>query len=100
MASDYIKIVRTDSAAVHAQKVLTAVAQVRALQQTLVEIIGIARHNFDDSVNPPDFTAFEALFGVPPGKGQQVFTYLDGTRGVLNGEFQNNNAISLMEQVG
>lgn len=100
MANDFIKINRTDTSATHAQKILTAVAQVRAAKTTLDEIIGIARHNFNDGVSPVDFSQFEALFGIPTGKGDEVFTFLDGTRGVLTGEFQNSNAISLIESVG
>ena len=100
MPADFIKIARNDSTATHAPKIIAAVQQARSLKQMLDEIIGIARHNFNDAVNPPDFSAFEALFGVPTGKGQAVFTHLDGLRGSFTGEFQTNAGVTLIESVG
>lgn len=97
--SDYIKINRTDSAATQANLILTAVSQIRALKNTLDAAIGIGYHNFDAG-SPPDFTQFETLFGVPTGKGNAVFDLLNGTRLALTGAAQNDNAITLMEQVG
>jgi hypothetical protein len=98
MAADFIKITRTDSSATHAPKILNAVAQVRQALTTLQEIVDIGYHNF--TTNPDDFTAFEALFGIPEGQGSAVFTLINGTRGVLRGEFQNANALDLISRVG
>lgn len=48
----------------------------------------------------PDFSVLETLWGVPAGSGQTVFNLVNGSRGVMNGEFQNNNVIELTERVG
>lgn len=100
MANDFIKIKRTDTAATHSTKILQAVSQTRQLMATLDEIIGIAYHNFDTTPDPDDFSQFETLFGIPEGSGEAVFTLLNGTRGVLRGDFQNANALDLISKVG
>ena len=96
--NDFIAVIRTDSAAVNSGKILTAVAQVRAALSTLQEIVDVGYHNF--TTNPDDFTAFEKLFGIPTGHGQEVFTLINGTRGALKGEFQNANAVDLINRIG
>lgn len=97
--SDFIKIDRTNSAATHAPVILTAVAQARALKETLDKAIDIGYHNFDAGP-PADFTDFETLFGVPTGEGQAVFDILNGARNAMLGTQQTDSAITLMNQIG
>jgi hypothetical protein len=74
-----------------------------ALAQVLMQgpiLLDIANHNFDDSVNPPNFAAFEMLFGIPTGTGQAVFDMINGTMGALTGTMQNSQAVTLVSRVG
>lgn len=97
--SDFIKIDRTTSTATHAPLILRAVNQARALKETLDEIIAIGYHNFDAGP-PSDFTNFEALFGVPPDKGQAVFDIMNGGKNSMEGTQQTDALITLMNQIG
>jgi hypothetical protein len=97
--SDFIQIDRTTSTATHAPLILRAVSQARALKETLDAAIAIGYHNFDAGP-PSDFTPFEALFGVPPTKGQAVFDILNGAKNAMEGTQQTDSAITLMNQIG
>lgn len=46
-----------------------------------------------------DFTSVEAICGIPTGTGQTVFDLVNGTRGAMDGSFQNANAIELMNRL-
>jgi hypothetical protein len=99
MAADFIKIVRNNSNATHAQRMLNAVAQVRSALTVLEEIQGLGYRMFD--AGPPvDFEVFEQTFGVPEGAGQTVFDLVNGTVLALKGEAQNANATELITRVG
>lgn len=96
MAADYIKIIRTDTAAVQATTLISAIQQVRNAVTALQQVKDIADHNFATT----NFTAFEALFGVPTGSGQTVYDLINGSLGAMKGTFQNTNSIELISRVG
>lgn len=96
MAIDFIKIDTTQSAATEAATLKAAILQFAAVQQNLTAILNKMGHNNDGTT----FTAMETLYGLPTGKGQAIFNLVNGTVGAFNGTFQNNNAKTLIEQVG
>jgi hypothetical protein len=97
--SDFIKIDRTTSTATHAPLILKAVSQARALKETLDAIIAIGYHNFDAGP-PADFAPFEALFGVPPDKGNDLFDICNGGKNAMEGTQQTDSLMTLMNQIG
>lgn len=96
MAADFIKIDRTNTAATHSSKIIAAVQTARSLVNQLTEIQGIGFRNFAGT----DFAAFEALFGIPAGKGQTVFDLINGSQQALAGTAQNANALEFINRVG
>lgn len=96
MAADFIHIARDQSAATEAAELLQTIRDLRSVYERLARIVGKMNHNFAD----PDFSALETLWGIPAGSGQTVFNLVNGSRGAMNGEFQNNNVIELTERVG
>lgn len=96
--SDFIQVERNVSTATHAPLLLLAVQQGRQFKQTLDAIISIGFHNFDAGP-PADFTAFEALFGVP-GNGQAVFNFVNGAKNSFEGTQQTDDAKVFIEIVG
>lgn len=75
-----------------------AVARVLMLGPPLLDIMG---HNFDDkdALNII-WTDMESLFGIPEGKGQQVFDMINGAMGAISGKMQNDQAKNLVARVG
>lgn len=101
MANDFIKVARTDSAATEAAELLQFVDVTRKAYELGVAIRAKMRHNFDDS-DPQniDWTHVEALWGVTPGNGVRIFTFVDGAVGAMEGSFQNADAKNVTETVG
>lgn len=95
-ANDYIKIDLTNTAAAEAATLKNAIRQLQTVQEQLTSIINKMNHNSNGTV----WTTLEALYGLPAGKGQAVYDLVNGTVGAMNGTFQNNNAVKLIEQVG
>jgi len=100
MAADFIKIVRTDSAAVFAGDLLRVITLTKELLAGLEVLIRRGYRQFDTGPDPDDFTMFEVNHGLPLGTGQAVFDMLNGTQGVLNGTMQNTQALELTARVG
>lgn len=96
MAKVFIKIDTNMAGATHAGLLRAFVQQQRAAYQT-GELLRAIMANSNDGA---DWTALEALFGLPSGKGQAVFDLVNGTVGALEGTFQNNNGKSLGELLG
>jgi hypothetical protein len=96
--SDFIKIDRTDSAAVFSNKLVAIGPELRRVMDKLEEIQQMGYHMF--VADPPDFTMFEDNFGIPTGQGQTVFNLVNGTLLALRGEAQNANALDLINRVG
>ena len=96
MAADRISIAKDQAAATEAAEFLQTIRDLRSVYERLVRIVAKMNHCFA----APDFSTLETLWGVPTGQGQAVFNLVNGSRGVMNGEFQNNNVIELTERVG
>lgn len=96
MARTFIKIDTAAAGATHAGLLRAFVQQQRAAYELGTRLLAIMTNNNDGAV----FTDIEALFGLPPAKGQTVFDLVNGTVGAMNGTFQNNNGKSLGEVIG
>ena len=99
MANDFIKLNVNDTNAFLSRDVKSAIESVRSAITQLNKVVGILQHNFDAGQSI-DWTTVEEICGLQSGEGQTLFTLLDGSRGVLAGEFQNNNAVELINRVG
>jgi hypothetical protein len=95
-ANDYIKIDVTNTAATEAQTLKSAIRQLQIANEQLVAVLNKMSHNSNGTV----WTSLEALYGLPAGKGQTTYDLVNGTVGAMNGQFQNNNAITLIAGVG
>lgn len=93
---DFIKVDRTTTTATQAPSLLNAITRVRDAIEALDQVKTIMEHNHDGTT----FTDLEALFGIPTGKGDDVYDLINGTRGAMGGTFQNNNAETLIAKVG
>lgn len=96
MAIDYIKIDATQTAATQAPLLKSYIATLRQAYNLGQQAIAIMGHN-NDGVT---FTALETLFGLPTGKGQTVFNFVNGSFGTMNGTFQTADVKNLTETVG
>lgn len=96
MARDFIKIDRTQSAAIDAALLLSYVNTLRSAYDTGVRVKAIMDHNTDAVV----WTDIETLFGIPTGKGQTVYNLVSGSLGALAGTVQDAGGKTLTEQVG
>jgi hypothetical protein len=96
MARNYIKIDTTMNGATHAAFLRQSIGQLRTAYEMLGRCKDIMDHNHDGVV----FTDIEALFGLPAGKGQNVYDMINGTLGALNGSMQNNDGRQIGERVG
>lgn len=100
MAADRITIDRSSpNTATEATEFVQLIRDLRSVYERLERTTAKMNHCFDAGP-PADFTKLETLWGVPAGSGQTVFNLTNGSRGVMNGEFQNNNVIELTERVG
>lgn len=97
MARDFIKIDTSNpNTAPQAQSLKTAIAVTRQAYMQLTAIKAIMTHMNDGTI----FTDIETFFGLPSGKGQAVFDYVNGSVGAMEGTFQNSNTKTITEQVG
>src|SRR5512146_3256694 len=100
MLIDFIKIASDQSPATEAAELLTFIRTLRTAYELGIRIRATMRHNFNDTVNPIDWSGLETLWGVPTGKGADVFTYVDGAVGSMEGAFQGDAAKVITERVG
>lgn len=96
MARDFIKIDRNNTNATHAQAILGYRNALRDAYERGKEVLAIMTRNHDGSV----FSDLETLFGIPTGKGQEVFDLVNGSVGSIEGLFQTADGKDLTEQVG
>jgi hypothetical protein len=96
MARDFIKVDTSTVTATQARLLLNYVQTLRSAYELGVKCKAVMDHNQDGSV----FTDIEALFGLPSGKGQTVYNFVNGSIGAMGGTFQNADAKNLTEQVG
>lgn len=101
MIADFITIDREAAAALEAGELLQWIRDLRSVYERGSRIREKMKHNFDDS-NPQSivWSALEAKWGVPTGKGADVYTYIDGTVGSMEGVFQTSAARDLTARVG
>lgn len=99
MAADYISINAGTTTATRAAALKSAIAQFRQAQQALATELAIMNHCFD-SGPPAVFTVLETQYGLAQGEGQTIFNMVNGAVGAMNGQFQNNQSILLVSQVG
>lgn len=93
MAIDYIKI---DTTAARAADLKNFISMMRQTEELGQRVLDVMNHNQDGTT----WTTLEALFGLAAGKGQAVYTLVNGTVGAFNGTFQNNSAVLITQQVG
>jgi hypothetical protein len=93
MARDYIKLDRT---AVQSGSLLQLVYALRNAYEQCVKVKAVMDHNNDGT----SFTDIETLFGVPTGKGQTVYNFVNGSIGTMTGVFQTSDVKNLTETVG
>lgn len=96
MARDFIKIDTTNAAAIHAMKLKNFVNILRGVIDQGNLIRDIMGHSNDGTV----FTDVETLFGLPTGKGQEVFNLVNGAIGSMAGTFQVADATTITSKVG
>lgn len=95
MAGDFILVDNTKAGAAQAILLKNAISIGRQFYQQMTSIRQIMTHMNDGT----DFTAIETFFGLPAGDGQLVFNLVNGSVGVIEGTFQNNNIKTLTEQL-
>lgn len=96
MARDFIKVDRTTTTATQAGSLLSFKDTLRSALEQGDKILAVMGHNNDGTV----FTDIETLFGLPTGKGQTVFNFVNGSVGAMKGTFQNADSKNLTETIG
>jgi hypothetical protein len=96
MARDFIKIDTSTTTATQAGLLKSYISQLRQAYETGARVRAIMTHNNDGTV----FTDIEMLFGLPAGKGQEVFDLVNGSIGSMTGDFQTSDAKEITERVG
>lgn len=96
MARNFIKVDRTITTATHSGLLLQYASQLRQAYETGVRVKSIMGHNNDGA----NFADIEALFGLPAGKGQEVFDLVNGSVGSMEGAFQVDDANEITERLG
>jgi len=111
MATDFIKIARDQSAATEAAELINTIKDLRSVYERLIRIHAKMVHNFVPNENADliDWSQLETLWGVPvlnansvgtTANGKNIFTFIDGAKGGMEGQFQTSAAKDLTETVG
>lgn len=96
MARDFIKINTNDTAATQAANLKRYITTLRDAYEQGKAVKSIMDHMQDGSV----FTDIEAFYGLPAGKGQTVYNFMNGSIGSMEGIFQTSDAKNITETVG
>lgn len=97
MARDFIKIdLSSPNVATQAGLLKNYVTILRQAYEMGTRVKAIMTHNNDGTT----FTDIETLFGLPAGKGQAVFNFVNGSIGSMEGTFQVADAKNITESVG
>lgn len=101
MLADFIKLDRTTTTATEVQELLQWIRDLRSVYERAVRIRSKMQHNFNDT-DPENivWTDLETLWGVPTGKGVDVFTYIDGCVLAMTNGQQNEACKVVTERVG
>jgi hypothetical protein len=100
VANDFTQLLRDQTPAIFVGDLLQLQQYTKQLLQHATYVQAKMRHMFDDQVNPIDWSTIETLFGVPTGKGQTVYTWVDGLQGSLQGLFQTDAGKQIVESMG
>lgn len=95
MAIDFILVDNTKTGASQAITLKNAISIGRQFYQQMTAIRQQMTHMNDGTT----FTEIETFYGLPAGQGQAIFNLVNGSVGVIEGTFQNNNIKTLTEQV-
>lgn len=96
MARNYIKIDTSNpSVATQAALLKAYVTSLRNAYNQGKQIIAQMGHMNDSVV----FTDIELIYGIPTGKGQEVFNLVNGSVGSMEGSFQVPDAKTITEQL-
>lgn len=96
MARDFIKISPTTTNQQQAGLLIQYISTLRQAYQFGALVKGLMDHNQDGTV----WVDLEAAFGIPTGKGQTVYNFVNGSTGAMVGTFQNSDCKNITEQVG
>lgn len=96
MARDFIKVDNTQSAATQAQALKNYISSLTSTIQQGKQILAVMGHLNDGTV----FTDIETYYGLPAGKGQTVFNFVNGSVGSFAGTFQTADATTITQSVG
>lgn len=100
MAAPFITINRTDTAATHAQRILSVNTQIKNLMESLETLVAESFQMFDGA-GAEQFTLPKTKYGVNTNaEAQIVFNSMNGTLLALKGTAQNANAIELATRIG
>ncbi len=110
MAADFIKISRDQAAATESAELLQYIRTLRSAYEIGIRIRAKMRHNYFDTGDQStiNWAQVEALWGIPAGNtsvgtaanGKIVFTFMDGSVGGMEGQFQSSAAKDITETVG
>jgi hypothetical protein len=96
MARDFIKVDSTAAGATQATKLKDYISSLRIALEKGRAVQAVMNHNQDGSV----WTDIETLYGIPAGKGDDVYDLVNGSVGAMEGTFQNDDCQQITEQVG
>ena len=96
MAVDFIPITVGSNMQSQAQQLKNLTLQVTQVYMQTVSLRNLMTH-MNDGV---DFSQLEKQFGLPTGKGQEVFDLLNGAANAMDGTMQNNNIKTITEKLG
>lgn len=94
MPNDFVLVDNTKTGASQAIALKNAISIGRQFYQQMTAIRQQMTHMNDGTT----FTAIETYYGLPVGSGQTMFNLVNGSVGVIEGTFQNNNVKTLVEQ--
>ncbi len=111
MAADFIHLQRDQSAATEAAELLQWIRDLRSVYERGTRIRAKMGHNFLGNANAEliNWAQLETLWGVPvfngnsvgsSANGKIVYTFMDGTVGGMEGNFQTSAAKDVTETVG
>jgi hypothetical protein len=98
---DWIKIDDKAAGANEAAELKQLVRDMRSVYERLGRVKAKMDHNFDDS-NPANILwgDLETLWGLPAGKGDEVYNFVNGSLGSTQGTFQVADFKNMTDRVG
>lgn len=97
--SNFITVSRTDTAATHAQRLLSLVEQTKSVLNNGAQLIAESYQMFGEE-GPDKFTEFAAKFGIDPTSAQALFDMMNGQQAAMKGNDMNAQSVALSTRVG